>query len=728
MFKRLLPVAVLMPLVGLSGCLVDDSESTDPDPRPNEGFQARYVPLGQMIPFPNDLALGIDQAMIDSTLPCTEQGLVNYNVSDNADLGNPLHAMNCLDGFSTTASAYLETTDSVDEESFQYWTPLDPGNVVMVNVTDPSDPQILTPEEDYRIVVSDVQEDAMQRIHVEVLKPLDSDPMDEEGNPVLDEDGMPVASRYMLVMTNGIQSTTGNSLAPTGQFRTVRDAALADQALDNPQLEQVRQAIQAPLMAATGSIPDGLGYDGDEISAIWTMQTQSTQNSLRAVASMAEGQEAAVSPTGLSTGNFDSPVDYADIWAGFLDLPYFLDEDAPVSGFWTAEDGAPTSRFNPIPQIKSEVRVPLFMTSPSQAAIESDDCPVQGEPEDGWPVVIFQHGIQGNRTQALALADTFGCFGYMVAAIDHPLHGLTSSDSPLYVGPDSPFYEFGVRERHFYMVDEEPTDPAEHDNELDASGSHYINLSSMLTSRDNLRQSVADLLHLSASVSSVGIVDETGEPVGMVAIDPDRKFFVGHSLGGIAGASLTGLDDSLVASVLGMPGGKITDLLQVSDSFGPQIRAGLEAQNPGLVEGSTLFDNFFRQAQTVIDAGDPANYGALSQDRNVFMIEVDGDTVVPNQSTQYLSDTVDLEQVSTAAESVGAGGRGLVRYLAGNHGSLLAPGADDPESMAVWASIQCHTAFFIASADDGTAVIDADGSTPGSPDECGAAAAMGLIE
>ncbi len=694
MLKRLLPVAVLTPLLGLGACFVSDEESVEPDPRPTEGFRAQYVPLGQVLPFGNDLMFA------GST-----DGTLNIAVADPSNLGNPLTAMNRLDGFSTTGSGYVLTTEPVDEDSFQYWTPLDPGNIVMVNVTDPSSPQILTPGDDYEVVVSEVQGDQGMRIFFNPLRPLASDQFDEDGNPV--------PSRYMALLANGIESTTGQNLIPDTQFRIVRDAALADETLDNAQLEQVRQAIRPALQAATAPIPQGLGYDGQDISVIWTFQTQSTTNALQAVAEMVEPQEAAIQNSGLTTGDvIDGSPGLAAIWAGFTGMPYFHDADNPLSGFWTNQAGGPVTRFAPVPALQSQQQIPLFVTTPSDAAQASTDCPAGPEPAQGWPVVIFQHGITGNRTNTLGLADTFGCLGYAMVAIDHPLHGITDPASPVFVGPESPLYAMGVRERHFYMVGGEPSDPAdvlEADGEFDGSGSHYINVASMLTSRDNLRQSVSDLLHLSATVNNIAILGEDGQPVGLFNADSDRKFFVGHSLGGIAGTGFVGLDDSINAAVLGMPGGKISDLLLDSDTFGDPIRAGLQAQNPGLVEGSPLFANFFLQAQAVIDSGDPANYGAWSQDRNVFMIEVDGDSVVPNSATAYLADTIDLPLVSDSTEGLSEG-RGLVRYLLGNHGSLLQPGAEDAEAVMAWRAIQCHAATYVLTADNGTPWIDVEGN------------------
>ena len=60
----------------------------------------------------------------------------------------------------------------------------------------------------------------------------------------------------------------------------------------------------------------------------------------------------------------------------------------------------------------------------------------------------------------------------------------------------------------------------------------------------------------------------------------------------------------------------------------PQINAGLEAQ--GLTPGTTLYAQFFRDSQTVIDAGDPINYISLATAQHpIHLLQVVGSTPPP---------------------------------------------------------------------------------------------------
>jgi hypothetical protein len=86
-------------------------------------------------------------------------------------------------------------------------------------------------------------------------------------------------------------------------------------------------------------------------------------------------------------------------------------------------------------------------------------------------------------------------------------------------------------------------------------------------------------------------------------------------------------------------------------------------------------------AQQVIDPVDPINYGFASLTNSILLHEVIGDTVVPNSvpgaplsGTEPLIRVLGLETiVATTTDPDGI--RGAVRFIEGNHGSLLDPSA-----------------------------------------------------
>src|SRR5260221_730461 len=75
---------------------------------------------------------------------------------------------------------------------------------------------------------------------------------------------------------------------------------------------------------------------------------------------------------------------------------------------------------------------------------------------------------------------------------------------------------------------------------IDAPGTYYINLSSMLASRDNLRQSESDLFVLTKAIPAMSY-DGDATP----DFDGSRIEFVGQSLGSITGIPFLALEPNV---------------------------------------------------------------------------------------------------------------------------------------------------------------------------------------
>jgi pimeloyl-ACP methyl ester carboxylesterase len=302
----------------------------------------------------------------------------------------------------------------------------------------------------------------------------------------------------------------------------------------------------------------------------------------------------------------------------------------------------------------------------------------RSKPGAGWPIVIYEHGITRNRTDMFAIAGTLAAQGFAAVAIDLPLHGITDTSNPFYVG-NTPFAGLGAKERTFDLdFQDNSTGATGPDGAIDPSGSWFINLSSLLTSRDNLREGVADLFALAHAIPSMHVSAGTD-------FDGSRIAFVGQSLGSIVGTMFVSIDPNVNTGVMSVPGGGIARLLDGSPTFGPRIRAGLSAA--GVEPGSADYDAFMSAAQTAIDSGDPINFNiASAADKRFLMQEVVGsgdivpDQVIPNtvpgaplSGTEPLIAAYGLAPISQTTQSAD-GIRGAVRLLQGEHGSLLDPG------------------------------------------------------
>lgn len=626
MTKRFLHLwMVLAATMFMSACHIDDDESVTPSPNPNDSseFKAFYAPLGGLVPFPNDL-------FIDPTT-----GKVAIPVTDDTDFGDPKVAMNSLNGFSTIGPTTARFSSGIDPTTLV-------GNqtVFFVNVTNPLAPVVLLEGVDYTLGVSSADSAVLEIKPVTALSP---------------------DSQYVVIVTTGVSSSNGDAAAKDDQFQTIVDAIDNGETLDDVGLELVKTLVVEPLLAVSAA----LAIVNDDIAVIWSYTTQSLGSSLNAVASNATAQASAIGFAGITTAAVNPALfGIADVYVGTIDVPYFLDPNNPLTGFWERASGNPAQLVLPVTQ--ATLSIPVILTVPNTG------CGVAP-----FPVAIFQHGITRDRTDMFAVAEAFanpaGFCGATIA-IDMPLHGITDNTNL--------FFQAG-NERHFDL-------DADGDGVVDSSGANYINLPSLLTSRDNLRQSSADIISL---INTIPTIDFDG---GGADLDGSRIFFSGLSLGAMNGMNALAFDSTPFAATFAAPGGAIGDLLVDSASFSQPIVDGLAAV--GIVQGTQLFNDFIRDAQTVIDDGDPLNTIATTTGNvSSHLIEVVGDLVIPNTATEKLI-TVGGFRVFTAANPgfnpIGPGAGGAVRFIAGEHGSIL----DPTVSLAATTEMQTQMATLAATA------------------------------
>ncbi|EKA4523148.1 lipase [Vibrio cholerae] len=290
------------------------------------------------------------------------------------------------------------------------------------------------------------------------------------------------------------------------------------------------------------------------------------------------------------------------------------------------------TRYSPVPKVKSVQDVPFLLFTPAGAA-----------PTD---IVIYQHGVTSAKENAYAFAKNLVDKGLAVIAIDLPLHGERSLDSSRSAN----------------------SDPLA-----------YINLTYLAVARDNLRQSILDVLGLRAALTLSQPLF-TGTPLSNINVrnGSTKVRMLGHSLGGIVGTSAVAESNKTLGSTLANAlysfsgaaiqnsGGQISNLLLGSEYFGPQIKhnvalsasteykgfadaqcASLDdsacynlftslATQEQLAQVTSGFQLFSYAAQTLLDTIDPYSVvstklssGALTT--ALYFSEVDGDSVVPNK-------------------------------------------------------------------------------------------------
>jgi pimeloyl-ACP methyl ester carboxylesterase len=525
---------------------------------------------------------------------------------------------------------------------------------------------------------------------------------------------------YLVILTNGITDTSGNPAVPDVDYAAIKSALAGGPtcpSITDPTLNGICQLTGAHLQIA-----QALHLNPANIVLTFSFTTESTTDTLELLSATTRPSTLKLNATGLPTSAADPVLPgHSDIYVGVLNIPYYLSKSAPLTGSWQAPpfplDPSSTfvTRFNPLPVATQSLLIPVLATVPNAKSLA-----VLAGATAPWPVLIFQHGITRNREDMLAVADSFADAGFAVVAIDLPLHGVTNTKDPLYASAANPLYAgLGLPagqmsiERTF---DLELITPGT----IDPSGSHFINLTSLLTSRDNNREGAADLITFERSVAGATVANAGG----ITPFVAGHTHYLGHSLGAIVGAVFLGVvpASDVSTGTLANPGGELSTLLINSPSFAPEINAGLEAQ--GLTPGTTLYAQFFRDSQTVIDAGDPINYISLATAQHpIHLLQVVGSTpppasctasspangcpdqVVPNSATQALITASPYGPAGAAGAltRIAApaapgpllnpnGFRAYVNFIEGDHGSII-----DDVVPAVTAEMQGEAISFAAS-------------------------------
>lgn len=702
-----LPAALVAVSMAVAGCTASKDGPNFP-PKASENAFAKFDIATGNVPYPTDLFFA---GTTDGTLNLPS---IAYRPASMQT------ALNALDGWSPSASLVTGFSVPIDAATvnassvkiIKLW--LDPRTKGPANPADPTVQALFLPAgatspvagilsygTDFTADVSPDNDSGGKVLRITPLKPFatSTGPAVNSGANA----GKVINVGYLILLTDGLKSASGTTMGSDALYSTIKSAPADCSTIADATQKRVCQLTKAHL-----NIAQATGTNPASVIMSWSFSTQSVDDTFGVIAATSTAKQTLVVPTGLNTQNVNAAFGgKADIYVGSTVLPYFLtpaanttDKVSVLTKFWTAAGAPnpafgldPTSRnltfFNPVPAKVADVTVPLLITVPNA----NSACP--GKPAGGWPVAIVQHGITGNRSQALTMSDAFADACFIVAAIDLPLHGITDTTSPLYCDPTKPQC-IGATERTFNvdLVNNTNTGAAVSDGKIDASGTHFINLASPLTGRDNLRQAEADLIQLTKSIQTLAIPPGTPLPAGPVGVDGTRVSFVGLSLGAIVGGSHAHFTNDTRTATLSAPGGVITQLLLDSPTFGPTITAGVNGQ--GLSPGSYLFNLYFRDFQTVVDSGDPINHIADTQAMHpTHLIKILGDTVVPNNSTDRLITAGGLRKLKTLGpNAVGPGTGAYTFFSKGSHGTLFDPTA----SLAATVEMQRETVGFAATA------------------------------
>ena len=650
MMERFNLASLLATTLILWGC--ESGTSTGPQPitfspaiptaQAGQGFVALYAPPPfDVVPYPND----IYNPVAAGTGP---------TLAIPARATTPLAAaLNTLDGFSTVAKITAPFNAAIDPATLIPFNILAPTGTETVFVLDATNMVPLVPGLDYATGVSTASGAAGTILEITPLRPLAPQ------------------TRYVFILTSGIQSEAGVAAGADTSFGAVRDAHLAGltSVPGAPELDPLFPAITPLVDAGVGVF----GLPGASIVVAWSATTQSISDVLDTIQASATPMPHELLAMGVTTGDLGLGLPgIADLYHGWLEIPYFQDPADVLGSVWVNSDLVPPTAANPTPLPQGGIlRIPMLASLPSG----------QMQPVDGWPVVLLMHGVTRNRTIMVTLADAFAQAGFALVAIDLPIHGVTDTTSIFYQGPGHPL---GDNERHFNLDNVGPLGDLVPDGEID-DGWQIFNVANPLNGRDHGRQAVSDLIHL---IRTVPMLDFDGDDLG--DLDLNRIHFMSVSLGSIFSTAFVALNTEFSTATMSSVGGPFSAFLfdPMATTFGGPIVAGIEAA--GAPFGSVSFDNFARDLQTVIDPIDPMNFGAAAAGNHpIHVVGSVLDTSVPMTLINNVADVMGLSDISTTTMDAG-GVRGIVRFLEGGHGAIFNP----LDNLAVTTEMQTQAVTF----------------------------------
>ena len=206
--------------------------------------------------------------------------------------------------------------------------------------------------------------------------------------------------------------------------------------------------------------------------------------------------------------------------------------------------------------------------------------PTGTTPTGGWPVAIFGHGFGNDRHFVpMTVAGTMARFGYATVAINVVGHGggPEGTLTVLRTGQDAVTLPAGGR-----GTDQNGDGRI---GSTEGVGTRAGTPLALISNRDGLRQTTADLMQLARAIRRG--VDVDGD--GHVDLDRERIVYFGQSFGGMYGTLLMAVDPLVRVGVLNVAGGPIVEIARQSPVFRGVVVDQLKRRQPPLMNGDQDF-------------------------------------------------------------------------------------------------------------------------------------------
>jgi fermentation-respiration switch protein FrsA (DUF1100 family) len=520
------------------------------------------------------------------------------------------------------------------------------------------------------------------------------------------------ARRYALILTTRVLDDGGQPLAP---------------AVNAPLVTEAAYGISAQGLVLQRLKP--LGIARREVAAAAVFTTQSVTAGLEQMRAVLEAGPAPELRFALGPGGASSA--YARVELDALELRRHVATD-PAARFEEPVKlplvlVAPTEvrtiavgRFRARSFLTADRVIPATATRAEAPAVQGSEdvdvtvyLPTGTTPPGGWPVALFGHGFGNDRhVVPMTVAGTMARFGFATVALNVVGHGG---------GPEGTLTVF--------RTGQEPVTLPAGGRGVDQDGDGRIRATegvgtpagsplALVSSRDGLRQTTADLMQLVRAIRRG--VDVDGD--GSVDLARERIAYFGQSFGGIYGTLLMAVDPLVRVGVLNVAGGPIVEIARQSPVFRGLVGDQLQRRRPPLMNGEQDFTEsiplpgeapvrepaagaldiqaYFDRAEWLSQPANPVAFAPYLKQAPLLGIGVKtvlyqwavGDRTVPNPTTAALLRAGLLQPVSSLYRHDLAG---LSERFKNPHGFLVWTAF--PEVYAIGRAAQEQVARFLVS-------------------------------
>ncbi|HRI62955.1 MAG TPA: hypothetical protein PK156_01925, partial [Polyangium sp.] len=397
---------------------------------------------------------------------------------------------------------------------------------------------------------------------------------------------LPLGIRHAIVVTDGVQTTSGNHLGPAPELSRIAGLAAADRKSPAEKLhgEAIEEIVKAKAVD-----------DKANIASLAVFKTSRRAEEMPVLRDrLREEPEPSIF---LDTTN---AVPYTAITFGVASTPSLDDwlgkPEVDEKGVeWPGGDNPGGIAHDAIAVVASGAFVAPSFRSATTNHIEQDASgayllvdaqakipvtiivPKSPMPPAGYPVIINGHGLSNNRGSMLSLANELSRAGFVIIGIDDVLHGSRANIPDKknnfkgsYAGPD------GIPDDYPFAI------------------SFFAGFEDFVEVRDNFRQTILDQMSLVRLIQSskLDLAPLASAAGGQTPkLDGTHIYWNGGSLGGIMGSMAIALEPNIRSAALEVPGASFIQLITTNSAEVSGL-VGTVAKGTFGIQGEEVLDEY----------------------------------------------------------------------------------------------------------------------------------------